>query len=284
MAKPRALGRGLDALLGGDAPPVAAGDRVAELPLSALQPGRYQPRSQMDADAIASLAASLRAQGMIQPILVRPVGAGRHEIIAGERRWRAAAQAGFDTVPVVIRDVPDESALAMALIENIQREDLNALEEAAGLQRLVSEFGMTHEQAAAAVGRSRTAVSNLLRLLQLPRAVQQLLHERRLEMGHARALLPLPEPVQLALAQRAATDQLSVRAVEQLANAATLEPAARQPKRREPSRDVRNLENELADRLGTRVRIVEGRGGRGRLEIAYASLDQLDDVLSRLRA
>jgi ParB family chromosome partitioning protein len=286
--RPRALGRGLDALLSQETAAstpaeTAAGDRLAELPLSALQPGRYQPRTQMDADAIASLAASLKAQGMIQPILVRPLAAGRHEIIAGERRWRAAAQAGFETVPVVVRDVPDESALAMALIENIQREGLNALEEAAGLQRLVDEFGMTHEAAAAAVGRSRTAVSNLLRLLQLPRAVQQLLHDQRLEMGHARALLPLDEANQLALAHRAAVERLSVRQVEQLVAQTARAAATRKPAPPARSRDVENLETELADRLGTGVRIVERRGGRGRLVIEYASLDQLDDVLTRLR-
>lgn len=287
MAKSRGLGRGLDALLAGDEPTPEAHamrDRLTTLRVAALQPGKYQPRSSMDEQAIADLADSIRAQGVIQPILVRPIGPDRYEIIAGERRWRAARKAGLDEVPVVIRDVADEAALAMALIENIQREDLNAIEEATGLQRLIREFGMTHQAVADAVGRSRAAVSNLLRLLDLPGAVRDMLSSGVLDMGHARALLALPTGEQLATAHRAAQQGWSVRDVERYVARllAQTEPAAAPT--RSKDRDVLRLETDLSDRLGTRVEISSGkRTGSGRMIISYDSLEQLDGIIERLR-
>jgi ParB family chromosome partitioning protein len=287
-AKPRGLGRGLDALLGGagagagaDAPAAAGAERGASLPIGALQPGRYQPRTHMDEAALGELADSIRAQGVLQPILVRPVGEGRHEIIAGERRWRAARLAGLAEVPVLIRDIPDEAALAMALIENIQREDLNPLEEAQGIERLVREFGMTHQAAAEAVGRSRTAVTNLLRLLNLPPPVQEQLVAGALEMGHARALLALPGATkQIEFGRVVAERGLSVRETERLVARALAAPPARRP--RAADRDVLRLEETIADALGASVRLKPGRKGAGRLEIQYRSLDQFDALLARL--
>ena len=211
--KPKGLGRGLDALLGGDEP---TRDALVTLPVGQIRPGRYQPRTKMDQQALAELAASIRAQGLMQPVLVRPVERERYELIAGERRWRAAQMAGLAEVPALVREVPDESALALSLIENIQREDLNPLEEAAGLQRLIDEFKMTHEQAADAVGRSRSATTNLLRLLKLARPVQELVMEGALEMGHARALIALEAARQIEVARRVAAKGLSVRETEAL--------------------------------------------------------------------
>ena len=279
MVKVKGLGRGLDALLAPDEP--AAQDRLTELPVTSLRPGRYQPRTQMNPDAIADLADSIKAQGVIQPILVRPVPDGEFEIIAGERRWRAAQLAGLESVPVLVRDVRDELALAMALIENIQREDLNPLEEAQGIQRLVAEFGMTHEAAAAAVGRSRSGVTNLLRLLSLAKPVQDLILHARLDMGHARALLPLPAAKQIELANVIAAKGYSVRQAEHLVRAA-LAPPKTATRRRD--RDIEILETELSEQLGTRVAI-EPRGskGAGRLVIDYTTLDQLDALVGKLR-
>jgi ParB family chromosome partitioning protein len=283
MAKPRGLGRGLDALLGGDNPS-GSQERLADLPVSALQPGKYQPRSQIDAAAIEELADSIRSQGLIQPIIARPVGDDRYEIIAGERRWRAAAMAGLREVPVLIRHVRDDAALAMALIENIQREDLNAIEEAGGIQRLIDEFGMTHQSAAEAVGRSRSAVTNLLRLLQLPAALRQMLTDSRLEMGHARALLGLPTHQQLELADQIAAKGMSVREAETLAaRAAAGQSKGAKHTNKAPDRDIAGLEEELSDLLGTAVKISSRRNGRGKLMIEYGSLDQLDGLLERLR-
>ena len=280
MVKHKGLGRGLDALLAGDEAE-ETGDRMTQLPVTALQRGKYQPRTQMHEEAIAELAASIKSQGMIQPILVRPIASGRYEIIAGERRWRAAQRAGLKEVPVLVRDVRDEAALAMALIENIQREDLNALEEAAGIQRLIDEFGMTHQSAGEAVGRSRTAVSNLLRLLQLPGSVQQKMLDGALDMGHARALLGLPSTKQLELAERIVAQGLSVREVERLVAQLGAEvPVKRQ---RAVSRDLKDLEEELSDHLGASVEIRSRGKGRGKLEIEYRSLDQLDALLAHLR-
>lgn len=280
MVKHKGLGRGLDALLAGDEAE-ETGDRMTQLPVTALQRGKYQPRTQMHEEAIAELAASIKSQGMIQPILVRPIASGRYEIIAGERRWRAAQRAGLKEVPVLVRDVRDEAALAMALIENIQREDLNALEEAAGIQRLIDEFGMTHQSAGEAVGRSRTAVSNLLRLLQLPASVQQKMLDGALDMGHARALLGLPSTRQLELAERIVAQGLSVREVErQVAQLGADAPVKRQ---RAVSRDLKDLEEELSDHLGASVEIRSRGKGRGKLEIEYRSLDQLDALLAHLR-
>ncbi len=283
MVKLKGLGRGLDALLGGEnSPPRASSaDAVTTLPIAALQPGKYQPRSRMDQDALNALAASIKAQGIMQPILVRPVGGGNHEIIAGERRWRAARIAGLSSVPVLVRDVPDQQALAVALIENIQREDLNALEEATGIERLINEFALTHQAVADAIGKSRAAVTNLLRLLELAPPVKTLLGEGRIEMGHARALLALPAVRQVELANEAAAKGLSVREVEQRV-AAIL--TTRSGGRAKPAgdRDVLRLQETLAEKLGTRVQIKTKRKGKGSLVIDYGSLDQLDGLISRL--
>lgn len=280
MVKMRGLGRGLDALLGGDDSP-ARNEELRNLSIDALQPGRYQPRTRMDQEALGELAASIKAQGVMQPILVRPAADGRYEIIAGERRWRAARIAGLGVVPALVRDVPDRQALAVSLIENIQREDLNPLEEAAGIQRLLQEFGMTHAAAAEALGRSRSGVTNLLRLLDLAPPVRELLAAGRLDMGHARALLTLPVGRQIELAREAAEKQLSVRDVERRAGTAARTPRAR--RHREHDQDVARLEEDLSSRLGTPVQIKPGaRKGAGRLVISYGSLDQLDALLSRL--
>jgi ParB family chromosome partitioning protein len=282
MVKPKGLGRGLDALLGGDTPPArATGDALTTLPIAALQPGKYQPRSRMDQEALNALAASIKAQGVMQPILVRPLAGGNHEIIAGERRWRAARIAGLSSVPALIRAVSDQQALAVALIENIQREDLNALEEATGIERLINEFALTHQAVADAIGKSRAAVTNLLRLLELAPPVKVLLGEGRIEMGHARALLALPAVRQVELANEAAARGLSVREVEQRV-AAML--TARSGSRTKPAadRDVLRLQENLAQVLGTRVQIKVRRKGKGSLIIDYGSLDQLDGLISRL--
>jgi len=276
--KPKGLGRGLDALLGGDEPPR---DALITLPVARIRPGRYQPRTRMDQQALAELAASIRAQGLMQPVLVRPVDRDKYELIAGERRWRAAQMAGLDEVPALVREVPDESALALSLIENIQREDLNPLEEAAGLQRLVDEFKMTHEQAADAVGRSRSATTNLLRLLKLARPVQDLVMEGALEMGHARALIALEAARQIEVARRVAAKGLSVRDTEALVQKMLRGAAA--PRRKKTDRDLARLEEELAERLGTTVEIKTARKGRGKLIVHYASLDHLEQLLKKLR-
>jgi ParB family chromosome partitioning protein len=281
MVKMRGLGRGLDALLGANDDQQGQSDPLRNLPIDALQPGKYQPRTRMDQEALGELAASIKAQGVMQPILVRPVADERYEIIAGERRWRAARIAGLGTVPALVRDVPDRQALAVSLIENIQREDLNPLEEAVGIQRLVQEFGMTHATAAEALGRSRSGVTNLLRLLDLAPPVRELLAEGRLDMGHARALLALPVARQIELAREAAERQLSVRDVER--RAGSLAKAPRSPERSKHDPDVARLEEEISNRLGTTVQIKAGaKRGAGRLVISYGSLDQLDALLGKL--
>jgi ParB family chromosome partitioning protein len=277
------LGRGLDALLAGNEAPAREQQRT--LPADALQRGKYQPRTRMDEESLKELAASIRAQGLMQPILVRPVdsdaGEERFEIVAGERRWRAAQMAGLVEVPALVREIPDESALAMSLIENIQRENLNPLEEAHGLQRLIDEFSMTHQQAAEAVGRSRPAASNLLRLLQLVPPVQELLMEGQIDMGHARALLPLPGAMQIQIAQRVVQKGLSVRETERLAQNWQKSPkTAETPP---PDRDVLRLQEELSDALGARVEIRANKKGAGRIQIGFGSLDQLDGILRRFR-
>ena len=297
LGKKRGLGRGLDALLGpkGAVTQVQAaavvepqpGEVLRKLPVGHLQPGKYQPRRDMDETKLAELAESIKAQGVIQPILVRQLAADRFEIVAGERRWRASQLAGLDEVPVVVRELEDRTVIAMALIENIQREDLNPLEEAEALQRLISEFALTHAEAAQAVGRSRAAVSNLLRLLELPIAIRLLLETRRLEMGHARALLTLAPELASKLAQEAADEGWSVREVEHRAQqfAAGKVPGARKkPTASAPQADIASLETELSESLGARVAINHGRGGKGKLIIHYTDLDTLDGVLERLRA
>jgi ParB family transcriptional regulator, chromosome partitioning protein len=282
MAKLKGLGRGLDALLAGGDEAFESKAPASELAVNVLRPGRYQPRTRMDPASIESLADSIRAQGLIQPILVRPIAEGQFEIIAGERRWRAAQAAGLTRVPVVVREVPDNAALAMALIENIQREDLNPLEEAAGIQRLVDEFQMTHEAAAQAVGRSRSAVTNLLRLLSLAKPVQDLLLQGALDMGHARALLAVSGPRQIELAQRVVALDLSVRETEHLVGQGPPAPRkSKTPARKD--RDIVALEEELSETLGATVSIAHGKNGRGRLTIDYGGLDQLDDLIARLR-
>jgi ParB family chromosome partitioning protein len=283
MIKMKGLGRGLDALLAGSDKP--QGDDQRNLPVDRLKPGKYQPRTRMDEASLAELAASIRAQGVMQPILVRAVdptpGAERYEIVAGERRWRAAQLAGLSEVPVLVRHIPDEQALAMALIENIQRENLNPLEEAQGLQRLIDEFGLTHQQAADAVGRSRPAASNLLRLLQLSAAVQEMLMAGQLDMGHARALLPLPAGQQVGIAKRIADKGLSVREAEQLV--ANLLNPPRKPPARPVDRDLLRLQEELSDGLGASVSIRSNRKGAGKVLIEFGSLEQLDGLINRLR-
>lgn len=291
--KKRGLGRGLEALLGpkaaAEAPALEAtpSDTLRSLPVDALSPGKYQPRRHMDADKLSELAESIKAQGVIQPIVVRDLGGKRYEIIAGERRWRASQQAGLAEIPAVVRKVDDRTVVAIALIENIQREDLNPLEEAQALQRLIEEFDLTHAQAADAVGRSRAAVSNLLRLLELPPAIRVLLESRQLEMGHARALLTLSPELASRLASDAAQHGWSVREVEHRAQqfAAGSIPAngKKRAGKAKPGADIASLENELSASLGTRVSIAHGRGGRGRLVIHYTDLDTLDGVLERLR-
>lgn len=282
-SKFKGLGRGLDALLAGSGN-MTSGDSQRTLGVERLQPGKYQPRTRMDTATLDELAASIKSQGLIQPILVRPVGNDRYEIIAGERRWRASQIAGLREVPVLIREIPDDAALAMALIENIQREDLNPLEEAMGLQRLIDEFGMTHQQAADAVGRSRSAATNLLRLLQLAAPVQDMLLENKLDMGHVRALIPLPGADQVAVAHRAAKLCLSVRQVEQLVQK-MLADAKKAPKKPTlaDDRDVLRLQEEISDILGATVQIQATKGGAGRVVVAYNSLEQLDGILSHMR-
>jgi ParB family chromosome partitioning protein len=282
MAKIKGLGRGLDALLGTDEPAAAGGETLASLAIDALQPGRFQPRARIGQEALAELAESIKSQGVMQPILARPIGAGRYEIVAGERRWRAARMAGLATVPALVRDVPDRQALAIALIENLQREDLNPLDEAMGIKRLTEEFGMTHAEAADAVGRSRAAVTNALRLLELAPPVQELLREGKLDMGHARALLALPTLAQIDLAREAVARQLSVRQVEKRVASLTARVTARP--RAKTDRDVARLEDELSAELGTTVSIrAGGKPGSGNLVIHYSSLNQLDALLTRLR-
>jgi len=283
MARIKGLGRGLDALLGGEeTAPVGVGESLASLAIDALQPGRFQPRARIGQEGLAELAESIKAQGVMQPILARPLGAGRYEIVAGERRWRAARMAGLTTVPALVRELPDRHALAIALIENLQREDLNPLDEAAGIKRLTEEFGMTHAEAAEAVGRSRAAITNALRLLELAPPVQELLRDGKLDMGHARALLALPALKQIDLAREAVARQLSVRQVEKRVAGVTARPAARG--RARIDRDVARLEDELSGTLGTSVSIRAGaKPGSGKLVIHYSSLDQLDALLTRLR-
>jgi ParB family chromosome partitioning protein len=287
MIRPKGLGRGLDALLAGvdDAPVAARGESLQTLAIDRIRPGKYQPRTKMDPTSLAELADSIREQGIMQPILVRPVDGSRFEIIAGERRWRAAQQAGLREVPALVKPVPDNQALALALVENIQREDLNPLEEAQGLARLINEMGLTHDAAAKAVGRSRSAVSNLLRLTSLAAAVQEYLLSGALEMGHARALLALPESQQAGAAARVVNGELSVRETERLV-ATLAHPVQRAGRAKAKPRydaDTARLENEIAEKLGAVVRIEPGRKGAGRVVIRYSSLEQLDGIVTKLR-
>ena len=283
MIRPKGLGRGLDALLAGTDEAAPSGEQLQTISIDRLRPGKYQPRTRMDAESLAELALSIREQGIMQPILVRPVEGGRFEIVAGERRWRAAQQAGLREIPALVKNVPDQSALAVALIENIQREDLNPLEEARGLQRLVDEFGLTHDTAAKAIGRSRSAVSNLLRLNALAPPVQEYVLAGSLEMGHARALLALAIDQQSGAAARVVDGVLSVRETERLVHG-LLNPAKRAARRKgKPAydADTARLENDLSERLGAVVHIEPGRQGAGRIVIRYSTLDQLDGIVAR---
>ncbi|MFN2308730.1 MAG: ParB/RepB/Spo0J family partition protein [Gammaproteobacteria bacterium] len=290
--KKRGLGRGLNALLSSTAPsPVPAEAPTAEagdgslrkLPLDQIQRGKYQPRHDMHPESLQDLADSITAQGVVQPIVVRPIGAGRYEIIAGERRWRAAQLAGLQEIPAVLREVDDRAAIAMSLIENIQRENLNPLEESRALQRLIREFALTHQEAAEAVGRSRAAVSNLLRLLELAEEVKELVEAGKLEMGHARALLALAGPVQLQAARQIVAKGLSVRETERLVKRLQAEAGRPAKPAQVIDPDVRRLEQDLADRLGAKVVLEQARGGKGRLVISYNSLDELDGILEKIR-
>jgi ParB family chromosome partitioning protein len=305
-AKKRGLGRGLDALLGSAARTAPAADAAAPaaelravpdapetsttaaadgslrtLPVDIIQRGKYQPRMDMHQESLQDLADSIAAQGVVQPIVVRAIGEGRYEIIAGERRWRAAQLAGLHEIPAVIREVEDRAAIAIALIENIQRENLNPLEEARALERLIAEFELTHEQAAEAVGRSRAAVSNLLRLLDLEEAVKGMVENGELEMGHARALLALSGARQVEAARQVLARGLSVRATEGLVKSLQSPPAPKPAAiRKDPN--IQHLESSLADKLGAKVQIRAGRGGKGKLEISYNSLDELDGILEHI--
>ena len=283
-AKHKGLGRGLDALLGGsNKAPEAAQDALTQLDALQLKPGKYQPRTRMDEASLAELADSIKARGVIQPIIVRPVEQGKYEILAGERRWRAARLAGLDRVPVVIREVTDEAALGIGLIENIQREDLNPIEEANGLARLIREFQLTHDEVARAIGRSRAAVTNLLRLLELAPAVQEMVQDGRIDMGHARALLSLSRQRQVELAHQVAERQLSVRETERLVQEAS---AAPRPERPAPTldADTRRLQEQLCETLGTTVQLKPRAGCKGSVVIDYSSLDELEGLIERFNA
>ena len=283
-AKHKGLGRGLDALLGGSGKaPETAQDALTQLDAAQLKPGKYQPRTRMDEASLAELADSIKARGVIQPIIVRPVADGKYEILAGERRWRAARLAGLDRVPVVIREVTDEAALGIGLIENIQREDLNPIEEANGLARLIREFQLTHDEVARAIGRSRTAVTNLLRLLELAPAVQEMVQDGRIDMGHARALLSLSRQRQVELAHQVAERELSVRETERLVHEASAAPRAERPAATLDA-DTRRLQEQLCETLGTTVQLKPRAGGKGSVVIDYSSLDELEGLIERFNA
>lgn len=277
----KGLGRGLDALLIGSKSEKE--DVLRDLSISQLKPGKYQPRSYMDEASLNDLASSIKSQGVMQPILARQLADKSYEIIAGERRWRAAALAGLTHVPVMVRDVPDNAALAMALIENIQRENLNPLEEAVGIQRLIDEFEMTHQTAADAVGRSRSAATNLLRLLKLSQPVQTMLMESKLDMGHARALLGLEGAQQVTAANQIVIEGLSVREAESLVQRWLKQPTPAAVKTKQPDRDVQHLQEKLAEMMGTEVTIKAGSKGSGKLVISYSSNEHLDALIARIK-
>jgi len=297
IVKKRGLGRGLDALLSGsnsaqqdesEAAESSAGiskeNVLRQLPVDLLQPGKYQPRTDMHNESLQDLANSIRAQGLLQPIVVRELdGSGRYEIIAGERRWRAAQLAELHEVPAVVRDVPDEAAIAMALIENIQRENLNPVEEARALQRLIEEFEMTHQQAAEAIGRSRAAVTNLLRLLSLEQDVRKLLENGDLEMGHARAILTLEGELQSKVARDIAAKGLSVREAEQLVRKLRSEADKTQPKSKEVDPNIIRLQDDISEKLGAKVVFQHATNGKGKVIVHYNSLDELDGILAHIK-
>lgn len=286
-AKKRGLGRGLDALLGGDGDATSATHQqegeLRILPIGQIQAGKYQPRRHWNEEALDELAASIKAQGLIQPVVVRELGKNKYELIAGERRWRAAQRAKLDEIPALVKKVSEQAVPAMALIENIQRQDLTPLEEADALKRLIEDFDLTHQQAADAVGRSRASVSNMLRLTELPEPIKKLLDDGKLEMGHARCLLTLEESIAVPLARQASTLGWTVRELEQAARRAQTAPKGKA--RSAPSRDpnINALERELGERFATRVELAQGKGGRGKLVIHYHSNDELDGILGKIR-
>lgn len=283
-AKRRGLGRGFEALMGANAevlkPDISEGDRLTQLPLDKIRRGHYQPRVHFDAEALQTLADSIRAQGVLQPIVVRPVG-DEFELIAGERRWRAAQLAELQQIPAIVKQLPDEVVAAVTLIENIQREDLNPLEEANAFQRLINEFGMTHQRVSEAVGRSRAAVTNLLRLLELSEEVKKLVDGGQLSMGHARALLGLPAHVQQQLAREIIARDLSVRETEKRVRAAQAPAKPKTGKRTDP--DIARLEQELSDRFGAKVQIDHSGSGKGKLVFHYKSSDEFEGILKKIR-
>jgi ParB family chromosome partitioning protein len=286
-AKKRGLGRGLDALLGNDDTGHSVIEQEGQLkmiPVGNIQAGKYQPRRHWNDEALDELAASIKAQGLIQPVVVRAIGKDKYELIAGERRWRAAQRAQLSELPAIVKDVPEQSVLAMALIENIQRQELTPLEEAQALGRLIDEFDLTHQQAADAVGRSRASVSNLLRLMELPASIKQMLDEGKLEMGHARCLLTLQASIAEPLALEAARNGWTVRELEEAARRAQTAPVGK-AKTAATTRDpnVANLERELAERLAAKVEVAQGRGGKGKLVIHFHSNDELEGILGKIR-
>jgi ParB family chromosome partitioning protein len=281
--RPSSLGRGLDALLGGDASPSPEVEgELRTLEIAAIQPGKYQPRHHFDTEPLDELAASIKAQGLIQPVVVREIGRNSYELIAGERRWRAAQRAQLAEIPALIKQVSEEAVPAMALIENIQRQDLTPLEEADALKRLIDDFDLTHQQAADAVGRSRASVSNMLRLTEMPESIKRLLDDGKLEMGHARCLLTLEESIAVPLARQASTLGWSVRELEDAARRAQTAPKGKAKSApRDPN--ISALERELAERFATRVELAQGRGGQGKLVIHSPSNDELDGILGKIR-
>jgi ParB family chromosome partitioning protein len=286
-AKKRGLGRGLDVLLGGEgaaAPVLEQEGELRMLPIQQIQPGKYQPRRHWNDEALDELAASIKAQGLIQPVVVRAIGKHQYELIAGERRWRAAQRAQMSEIPALVKDVPEVAVPAMALIENIQRQDLTPLEEADAIKRLIGDFDLTHQQAADAVGRSRASVSNLLRLTEMPEPIKRLLDDGKLEMGHARCLLTLDEIIAVPLARQAVTLGWSVRDLEDAARRAQAAPKGKKAKGTQPrDPNIAALERELAERFATRVELAAARGGRGKLVIHYHSNDELEGILGKLR-
>mgnify|MGYP001590624602 FL=1 len=280
--KPQRLGRGLDALLSAYETP-SEKDELRHIPIDQLQRGKYQPRTHMNPEALEELAASIRAQGVVQPIVARPLAAGNYEIIAGERRWRAAQLAGLETIPAVVRKIPDEAAIAIALIENIQRENLNPVEEANAFTRLIDEFHMTHQQVAEAVGRSRAAVTNLLRLLSLNGDVRELLESGQMDMGHARALLALEGKSQSQAAHQVVDKGLSVRETEHLVRRLLTKPAGHKSAGGRMDSDTRALAQQISEKLGTKVRFQHSAKGKGRLVIEYNTLEELDGILAHIR-
>ena len=282
MSRHKGLGRGLDALLGAE-PRARDESELQQLAIDSLRPGKYQPRTRMDEASLAELAESIKARGVIQPIVVRPVDDAQYEILAGERRWRAARMANLQRIPAVVKEVPDEAALGIGLIENIQREDLNPIEEAAGLKRLIEEFKLTHDEVAHAIGRARASVTNLLRLLELAPAVQAMMQDGALDMGHARALLALSRARQVEVANQVVLKGLSVRETERLVQDATAAPKAAAKHAHRLDADSRRLQEELSESLGATVRLKPRRGGKGSLVIDYASLDELQGLVKKLR-